>query len=137
MSRRPATANEVCDAIKHKLAAFDDLRATATEPDMPNFPIAYPQLVDAIVSDFDGDPDYTLDIWVGTSLQAGLGSAESQLRAYLSLDGNKSITAALESEPTLGGTVKNLWVQNIGSTGRRDLAGVVALMGNVRVQVFA
>lgn len=133
---RPATANEICDAIKHKLEAFADLRATATEPDLPNFPVAYPRLVDAIVSDFDGDPDYTLDIWVATSLQSGLGNAESQLRAYLSLNGMKSITAALESEPTLGGTVKNLWVQNIGPIGRGDLAGVTVLLGNVRVQVF-
>jgi hypothetical protein len=134
---RRATVNEICDAIKHKLEAFDDLRATATEPDLPNFPNAYPRLVDATTTDFDGDQDYTFDIWVATSLSAGFGSAQTQLLAYLSPAGQKSIQSVLEADPTLGGTVRNLWVQAVGPPGRGDLAGLTVLTGNVRLVVYA
>ena len=134
---RRSSINEICDAIKHKLDAMGDLRACSTEPDLPNFPSAYPRLIDGVTSDFDGDQDLTFDVWVATSLQAGFGSAQTQLQAYLSPQGTKSIASALESDPTLGGSVSNLWVQAIGPIGRGDLAGVTVLLGNIRVQVFA
>ncbi|HKC98920.1 MAG TPA: hypothetical protein VKG20_12860 [Methylomirabilota bacterium] len=135
----PATLEEICTGFKQRLESIGDpLRAYATEPDQSNLPAAYPRLVGGLLaSDFDGDAEWSFDVWVLVSLENGFNRAQTILESYLSLAGRKSIVQAIEDDRTLGGKVSSLVCQTVGAPGRADVGGVPVLANNVRVLVYA
>lgn len=131
------TLGDVLAGFKHRLETIEGLRAMTAEPDHPNFPAAFPRLLEGGNSDFDGDVEWLFEVWAVVGLDAGFNRAQAELAPYLSVVGRKSMQCAIEDDPTLGGTVANAWVQSIGTPGRLDMAGLTVWGGNLRVRVFA
>lgn len=136
------TVDQIQVGIKRRLATIDGLIPHATEPDKPNFPLAYPRLVDWTYDqtfEFDGDIStlYHFDVWVLVSLSAGLNRAQTALNPYLSPTGSKSIKIAIEEDPTLDGTSQSVRVTGGGAYGQADIGAIKALAASVRVEVMA
>jgi len=130
------TVDEIQTAIKDRLASITSLRAYATEPDKPNFPCAYPRLVDwTFDNDFDGDTLWHFDVWVLVGLEPGFPRAQTWLNPYLSPSGTNSIKLAFDADPRLGGSVSSARVTGGGAYGRVDIAGIAALGASVRVEI--
>jgi len=130
------TVDQIQAALKARLDTITSLRATATEPDKPNFPCAYPRLVDWTFDDtYDGDTLWHFDIWVLVGLEPGFARAQTWLNPYLSPTGNNSIKQAIDGDPHLGGTVSFARVTGGGAYGRVDIAGIAALGASVRVEI--
>lgn len=137
-SRTGATIDEIQAAIKQRLGTIDGLRTYATEPDEPNFPCAYPRVVDwTFDEDMDGATTWHFDIWVLVGLQPGFNRAQTWLNPFLSPRGAHSIREAIDCDISLGGTVSSARVMGGGAYGRVDIAGVTALGASVRLEVFA
>lgn len=128
---------DILAGFKHRLDTIQGLRATTAEPDHPNFPSAFPRLLEGGATDFDGDAEYVFELWAITGLDGGFNRAQMELLPYLSSIGRKSMQAAIEADPTLGGAVACAWVQAVSTPTRVDIAGVPAFGGNLRVRVFA
>lgn len=136
------TIDQIQAGIKRRLETIEGLRPYATEPDKPNFPLAYPRLVDWTYDEmFEMAGDvfmlYHFDIWVLVSLEAGLNRAQTALNPYLSPAGTKSLKAAIEEDVTLGGVTQSARVTSGGAYGQADIAGIKALAASVRLEVYA
>ena len=130
------TVDQIQSALKARLDTITSLRATATEPDKPNFPCAYPRLVDWTFDDsFDADTLWHFDIWVLVGLEPGFNRAQTMLNPYLSPVGTNSIKLAIDADPHLGNTVSWARVTGGGAYGRVDIAGIAALGASVRVEI--
>ena len=131
------TVDEIQTAIKQCLDTIGSLRAYATEPDKPNFPSAYPRLVDWTFDDtFDGTTIWHFDVWVLVGLEPGFNRAQTWLNPYLSPSGENSIKAAIDDDPTLGGTVASARATGGGAYGQVDIGQVKALGASVRIEVL-
>lgn len=131
------TLVDIYEGFKKRLDTIEDLRATTAEPDQPNFPAAFPRLLQGGNSDFDGDIEYLFEVWIITSLAGGFNRAQNEAAPYLSPAGRKSISCAIAADPTLNGKVSYSWIEAIGTPSRLDMAGVTVYGGNLRVRVFA
>jgi len=130
------TVDQIQTGIKARLDTITGLRAYATEPDKPNFPCAYPRLVDwTFDNDYDSDTLWHFDIWVLVGLEPGFARAQTWLNPYVSPTGNNSIKLAIDADPHLGGTVSYARVTGGGAYGRVDIAGIAALGASVRVEI--
>ena len=131
------TVDELQAGIKDRLDTIASLRAYATEPDKPNFPCAYPRLVDWTFDETFGVTSTTwhFDIWVCVGLEPGLNRAQTWLNPYLSPSGANSIKLAIDDDPTLGLSVQAR-VTGGGANGRGDFAGMTALSASVRLEVL-
>jgi hypothetical protein len=134
---RQCTLADIYAGFKHRLDTIDGLRATTAEPDKPNFPAAYPRMLQGGTTDFDGDVEYLFEVWAIVGLESGFNRAQNEVAPYLSPAGRKSISCAIEGDPTLNGTVSYSWIEAIGTPQRLDLAGLTVYGGNLRVRVFA
>ena len=131
------TIDQIQSAIKARLGTITSLRAYATEPDKPNFPCAYPRLVDWTFDyDFDHTTLYHFDVWVLVGLEPGFDRAQTWLDPYLSPAGANSIKLAIDADPRLGGTVASARATGGGAYGRVDVAGTPALGGSLRIEVL-
>lgn len=70
-----------------------------------------------------GSVRHTLVVTVYVSLAAGPEQAQEELDAYIAPTGTKSVKAAIESEPTLGGTVEDCRVRRYYDYLSYDYAG--------------
>ena len=131
------TLADIFAGFKQRLDTIEGLRATSAEPDHPNFPAAYPRLLQGGNSDFDGDVEYLFEVWAIVGLEGGFNRAQTEVAPYLSPSGRKSMQCAIEGDPTLNGTVSYAWVEAIGLPQRLDMAGLTVFGGNLRVHVFA
>lgn len=130
------TVDEIQSAIKQQLEAAG-MRAYATEPDKPNLPCVYPRVVDWTYDDtFDSTTTWHFDIWVLAGLDPGFNRAQTMLNPYLSPSGANSIKAAIDGDPSLGGTVASARVTGGGAYGRVDIAGITALGASVRLEIL-
>jgi len=131
------TVDDLQAAIARRLETIASLRAYATEPDKPNFPCAYPRLVDWTFDDTFEPPSTTwhFDIWVCVGLEPGFNRAQTWLNPYLSPNGSNSIRAAVKHDFTLGIGVEAR-VTGGGSYGRIDFGGITALAASVRLEVL-
>ena len=131
------TVDELQAGIKRRLDTIESLRAYATEPDKPNFPCAYPRLVDWTFDDTMAPTSTTwhFDIWVCVGLEPGLNRAQTWLNPFLSSNGPNSIKCAIDDDPTLGLSV-SARVTGGGAYGRIDFAGITALGASVRLEVL-
>jgi hypothetical protein len=138
-----ATLDEVLAAIKRALEGIDGLRAHATEPDEPNFPLAYPRLVDWTYDETfpmtadDVPTMYHFDVWVLVDLKAGLPRAQAQLNPFISPVGRKSIKQALERDDRLGTTVDFIRLTGGGSYGISTIGSLSCLAASMRAEVHA
>ncbi len=132
------TVDQIQAGIKARLDTISSLRAYATEPDKPNFPCAYPRLVDWQYDvDFDGRTLWHFDVWVCVGLEPGFNRAQTWLNPYLSSSGPNSIKLAIAGDPSLGRTVAHATATGGGAYGRVDFAGITALSASVRLEIFS
>jgi hypothetical protein len=133
------TVNEIQSGIKQRLETITGLRANATEVDKPNFPCAYPRLVDWTYHDTMPGVGvvWHFDVWILVGLEPGLSHAQLGLNEYLAPRGDRSIKEAIERDPSLGGTVSDARATGGGAYGRVDIAGITALGASVRLEIFA
>jgi len=130
------TVDEIQTALKQRLETISDLRAYATEPDKPNFPCAYPRLVDwTFDNTFDATTLWHFDIWVLVGLEPGFNRAQTWLNPFISPNGINSIKQAIDIDPSLGDSVSYARVTGGGQYGRVDIAGLAALGASIRVEV--
>jgi hypothetical protein len=136
------TLDEVLAALKQALGSIDGLRAHATEPDEPNFPTAYPRLVDLTYdATFSEGCDetstlYHFDIWVLVDIRPGLQRAQTQLNPYIAPVGRRSVKAAVERDQSLGGCVDYAILTGGATYGLTDFAGLRCLAASMRCEVM-
>ena len=132
------TVDQIQSAIKARLATLSGLNAYATEPEKPNFPCAYPRIVDWNFDETFGNSSTTwhFDIWVLVGIEPGFNRAQTMLNPYLSPSGANSIKLVIDGQDTLGiGT--HARVTGGGAYGRVDIAGITAIGASVRVEVLS
>jgi hypothetical protein len=137
------TLDQVLAAMKRALESIDGLRAHAVEPDEPNFPCAFPRLIDwsydeTFPMDCDDRPTmYHFDLWVLVDLKSGLPRAQAQLNPFISPVGRKSIKQALERDERLGGCIDWIRLTGGGSYGTTTIGSLTALAASMRAEVHA
>lgn len=132
-----ASLTQIRNGIKAALAVIDGLSCYAIEPAKPHYPAAwtFPMRVDYHAS-FDGDLVYTMAVNVGVAASE-IGHAQTNLDPYLAPSGVKSIVAALEAAPTLGGVADAVKVLGLTWYGVREIGGASAVVATFEVQVMA
>ena len=126
------TIQDLTNGIQRRLDTIAGLNAYAIEPDQPNFPCAYPRLVDWTYDEaFGRSTTWHFDVWVLVGTEPRFGRAQTQLNEYLSASGTRSIRQVIDTDPTL-----NARVTGGGAYGRIDIAGLTALGASVRVEIF-
>jgi hypothetical protein len=132
----PATVSQVADGLKTRLATITGLRTFSYQPEQENPPFGYPQLnsVDYHRAYSGGDVvmNWTVFVIVGRYLDR---TAHAQLDDYLSYSGAKSIRAAIEADPTLGGVCSTLIVRSGADISSLDANGASFLMIQIQVEV--
>jgi hypothetical protein len=132
----PATVSQVADGLKTRLATITGLRTFSYQPEQENPPFGYPQLnsVDYHRAYSGGDVvmNWTVFVIVGRYLDR---TAHAQLDDYLSYSGTKSIRAAIEADPTLGGVCSTLIVRSGADISSLDANGASFLMIQIQVEV--
>ena len=132
-----ATLTQVRQAIKAALGTVRNLTAYAIEPGVPHLPAAWTLPIRINYHDgFDGDLTYTIGVTVGVEL-GDLGQAQTALDDYLAPSGAKSIVAALESDPSLGGVVDSTRVIAMTSYATREMGGKSVLTAGFEIEIFA
>ncbi len=123
---------DITNCLQRALATIEGLRAYAIEPDQPNFPCAYPRLVDWVYNDtFDYSTTWHFDVWILVGVEPRFGRAQNDINEYLSPVGARSLKCAIESDPEL-----NAHAVGGGAYGRVDIAGIAALGASIRVEVL-
>lgn len=79
---------------------------------------------------------HTFALTVLVSLGQGHQRAQAELDAYLAFDGAKSIRAAVEGDPTLGGACDTLKVGRYYDYGGHEYAGTTYLGVRIECEVF-
>lgn len=141
-----ASLKQVRNAIKATLDAAlggtKGLSCYAIEPASPKYPAAwtYPIRIN-YHADADGDSTYTLAVTVGVAATE-MSHAQTNLDPYLAPAGlgqesAKSIVAALETDPSLGGVVDSVKVNAMTNYSQREIAGGSAILAQFEVEVFA
>jgi hypothetical protein len=132
----PATVSQVADGLKTRLATITGLRTFSYQPEQENPPFGYPQLnsVDYHRAYSGGDVvmNWTVFVIVGRYLDR---TAHAQLDDYLSYSGAKSIRAAIEADPTLGGVCSTLIVRSGADISSLDANGASFLIIQIQVEV--
>lgn len=130
----------ITTGMKTALATISGLHAFATEPSNPPLPAAWPALegVDYDAT-FGGGDTFRFRVWVVVPLGTDINRAQTFLLPFLQSSGSKSIKAALEADPTLGGVVDDLRVVSAGPIGPTvpDESGNRQLAAPLTVEVFA
>lgn len=114
---------DVRSALAGQLASTG-LRAHATVPDSVTPPALVVVPTAGVLVDFDGGELVTFAVFVLAS-RADARSGQVDLDAYLAATGTKSLRLALESDPTLDGTVGDArWAGWEGYGAQFTFAGV-------------
>jgi len=128
------TIQDITKCIQRQLQTIDGLHAYAVEPDQPNYPFAYPRLVDWTYNDTFSPSSTTwhFDIWIAVGVEPRVGRAFTNLNEYLSPEGSHSIKCAVESDPELnaravGGSTYGMTV---------SVAQVEGIQAAVRIEVL-
>ena len=131
-----ATVSQVADGLKARLATISGLRTFSYQPEQENPPFGYPQInrIDYHRAYAGGDVvmDWTIYVIVGRWLDR---TAHAALDDYLSYSGSKSIRAAIEGDPTLGGVCQTLIVRSGADITSLDANGAQFLVIQLQVEV--
>ena len=132
----PATVSQVATGLQTRLATISGLRTFNYQPEQENPPFAYPQInrVDYHRAYSGGDVvmDWTVYVVVGRWLDR---TAHAALDDYLSYSGSKSVRAAIEADPTLGGVCSTLIVRSGADITSLDANGAQFLVIQLQVEV--
>lgn len=132
----PATVSQVATGLQTRLATITGLRTFSYQPEQENPPFAYPQInrIDYHRAFSGGDVvmDWTIYVIVGRWLDR---TAHASLDDYLSFSGTKSVRAAIEADPTLGGVCSTLIVRSGADITSLDANGAQFLVIQMQVEV--
>ena len=132
----PATVSQVADGLKARLATITGLRTFSYQPEQENPPFGYPQInsIDYHRAYSGGDVvmNWTVFVVVGRYLDR---TAHASLDDYLSYSGTKSVRAAIEADPTLGGVCSTLIVRSGADITSLDANGAQFLVIQMQVEV--
>ena len=132
----PATVSQVAAGLQTRLATISGLRTFNYQPEQENPPFAYPQInsinYHRAYSGGDVVMDWTVYVVVGRYLDR---TAHAQLDDYLSYSGTKSVRAAIEGDPTLGGVCSTLIVRSGADITSLDAGGAQFLVIQMQVEV--
>jgi hypothetical protein len=132
----PATVSQVANGLKTALSNISGLRTFSYQPEQENPPFGYPQLnsINYHRAYQGGDVlmDWTVFVIVGRYLDR---TAHTQLDDYLSVSGSKSVRAAIEADPTLGGVCSTLIVRSGADITSLDAGGAQFLVIQMQVEV--
>jgi hypothetical protein len=116
-----ARISAIRKGLKDRLALIEGLHPYATMPAKPESPAAAVIPRSKTALSFDEDATYRLSVWVYVN-PSDISRAQTQIDDYLSDEGPKSIEAAIEADPTLGGVAESTSV-----TGWSDYAQLVTI----------
>lgn len=132
----PATVSQVATGLQTRLATISGLRTFNYQPEQENPPFGYPQLnnIDYHRAYSGGDVvmNWTVYVVVGRWLDR---TAHAALDDYLSYSGAKSVRAAIEADPTLGGVCSTLIVRSGADITSLDAGGAQFLVIQMQVEV--
>lgn len=132
----PATVSQVATGLQARLATITGLRTFNYQPEQENPPFAYPQInsINYHRAYQGGDVvmDWTVYVIVGRWLDR---TAHAALDDYLSYSGSKSVRAAIEGDPTLGGVCQTLIVRSGADITSLDAGGAQFLVIQMQVEV--
>jgi len=132
----PATVSQVATGLQARLATISGLRTFNYQPEQENPPFAYPQInsIDYHRAYGGGDVvmNWTVYVVVGRYLDR---TAHAALDDYLSYSGSKSVRAAIEGDPTLGGVCSTLIVRSGADITSLDAGGAQFLVIQMQVEV--
>lgn len=132
----PATVSQVATGLQTRLATISGLRTFNYQPEQENPPFAYPQInrieYHRAYSGGDVVMDWTVYVVVGRWLDR---TAHAALDDYLSYSGAKSVRAAIEADPTLGGVCSTLIVRSGADITSLDANGAQFLVIQMQVEV--
>jgi hypothetical protein len=131
-----ATVSQVATGLQTALSAISGLRTFNYQPEQENPPFAYPQInsINYHRAYQGGDVvmDWTVYVIVGRWLDR---TAHAALDDYLSYSGSKSVRAAIEADPTLGGVCQTLIVRSGADITSLDAGGAQFLVIQMQVEV--
>lgn len=132
----PATISQVAAGLATRLATISGLRVTTYQPEQLNPPFAYPQInsINYHRAFAGGDVvmDWTVHVVVGRWTDR---TAHALLDEFLSYSGTKSVRAAIEADPTLGGVCSTLIVRSGADITSLDAGGAEFLQIQVQLEV--
>jgi hypothetical protein len=131
-----ATLMQIREGVATALGTIPGLQASARILTNPTLPVAYvvPGEIQYHASMGSGHSDWNLLIEVQVGTVSDIG-AQDNLDAFISESGEKSIKAAIEADPTLGGLAQDLIVQGTSDYGLFARAQGDAVLG-VRFRVW-
>lgn len=131
-----ATVSQVATGLANRLATISGLRVTTYQPEQLNPPFAFPQInsVDYHRAFGGGDVvmNWTVHVVVGRWVDR---TAYSLLDEFLSYSGTKSVRAAIEADPTLGGVCQTLIVRSGADITSLDANGAEFLQIQFQLEV--
>ncbi len=109
----PATASQVRSGLATRLATISGLRAFSYQPSQLNPPVGYPVITQVRYHGMMGGgmPIYDCTVYVIVGRYTD-DRANADLDGYLAYSGAKSLRAALEADPTLGGVAQSIIVSS-------------------------
>ena len=128
----------VREGLKSALEAIPGLRAYDTMPQsIPEAPAAYviPEEINFHVTMAD-NAKYAFDVTVIVSLKPSFTEAQNLLDEFISPTGDRSIMAAIEADPTLGGECDAAWVHSCIDYGFVTYSDVKFLGCRFKVKVY-
>ena len=132
----PATVSQVATGLATRLATISGLRTSAYQPEQLNPPFAFPTLnrIEYHRAFAGGDVvmDWTVNVIVGRYVDR---NSFAILDDYLSYSGAKSVRAAIEGDPTLGGVCSTLIVRSGADITSLDAGGAQFLVIQMQVEV--
>jgi hypothetical protein len=132
-----STVSEISEALKNALTTVPGLRVYDYLPDQVNPPLGYVgiQSVNYHGAFRGGNPvhTYTITIVIG---RVNERTSQRALDDFLSYDGDRSIRAALEADPTLDGYVQTLIVTDGGNLAPLTMGDVTYVSIDFSVTVY-
>lgn len=133
-----ATVSQVSEALRTALVAVPGLRVVEYIPDSLNPPMATVGVdtVNYHGAFRGGNPQYLFTVGLVVARSSDR-MAQKRLDDYLSYEGNQSVRAAVEKDPTLGGCVQTCQVVTGGNITNINVNDVVYLSVEFAVEVYA
>ena len=132
-----STVTEISDALKNALTVIPGLRVYDYLPDQINPPVGYVgiQSVNYLGAFRGGNPvhTYTITIVVGRVSER---ASQRALDDFLAYDGDRSVRAALEADPTLQGFIQTLVVVDGGNLSPLTMGDVTYVSIDFSVTVY-
>lgn len=132
-----STITEISDAIKNSLTVIPGLRVYDYLPDQINPPLAYVgiQQVNYHGAFRGGNPitTYTVVVVVG---RVNERTSQRALDEFLAYDGDRSVRAAIEADPTLDGVIQSLIVTDGGNLAPLTMGDVTYVSIDFSVTVY-